>query len=691
MNNIIHPAQRHCPVKVNESLVGYVDLYNESKNMHTVLTPNFIIRHTKWLLLWSFVLIIITGEAQIREPFKDIAEIERKSVVQDQQLTQAGSQSSRASTNFDIHYLNCKWEIDPGIRYIRGSVKTGFTITERTNIITFDLADELKIDSIIFRSRKINHYRPFDNSAIVNLGVFLEPNSKEEVEIFYKGTPPFVNRNGSFQNATHAGTPVIWTRSQPYGSKDWWPCKDRLDDKADSMDITITTPEAYTSSTIGLLNGESVTNGFRTTRWKHRYPVATYLIAFAVTNYQVIKDQVMLGNTILPLVDYAYPENQNEFLNAADITKQTLKLLHDLFAPYPFIKEKYGHTQFSATGGMEHQTNSFVQDMNEALIVHEATHQWFGNMVTCRSWKDIWLNEGFAVFCTNLSAEKNYPKKIVLNLYRNQINYIASQAGGSVYVKDTSSFSRIFDPRLTYNKAGWVLQMLRWELGDSVFFRACRNYLREKAYGFASSTDLIRHVEKESGRDLKEFFSDWLYGEGFPSYSLEWASVGRSWVQTKLSQVTSDPSVNFFEMSVPVRFKNKYFDTTIVIKHLMNDQINYTQVGFIPDSAIIDPDFKLISANNTVTKTEIAASEENVSIFPNPIGNEFSVLLKNMTEGILFIRLYDTKGNLLYQRRVGNFRGSELVNIPSERLPRGMYWVIVKKDDDSTIVRKVVK
>ena len=658
--------------------------------MINIPNSRIVFRLLKYLPLGIFVLCHALLQAQSTTPFKDVAEIERKSSVINQVTLQNEAGFSKASTNFDVHYINCNWAVDPGIRYISGKIKTGFTITERTNIITFDLADELKIDSILFRSRKINHYRPFDQSAIVNLGVFLEANTQEEIEIYYKGFPPSVNGNGSFQNATHAGIPVLWTLSQPYGSKDWWPCKDRLDDKIDSVDITITTPEAYTSSSIGLFDGELVANGLRTTRWKHRYPIAPYLIAFAATNYTVISDQVILGNITMPLLDYVYPESANTFLDGIEISKRTLTLFHDTFGPYPFIKEKYGHTQFSANGGMEHQTNSFVQDMNEALVVHEAAHQWFGNMVTCASWKDIWLNEGFAVFCTNLIAEKHYPKKDVLNLYRDQINYIASQPDGSVYVTDTSNVQRLFDARLTYNKAGWILQMLRWELGDDVFFSACRKYLQEKAYGFASTKDLITHLEKESGRALDDFFSDWLYGEGFPSYSLDWATTGTKWVQTKLSQVTSDPSVDFFEMSVPILFKNKYFDTTIVIKHMMNDQVNFTQLGFIADTAIIDPEYKIISAENRVTKRDIITNSD-VSVFPNPIGNQFSILLKNMTEGVLYIRIYDTKGNVLYQKRIGNFKGNDLIPIPSEKLPNGMYWIAIKKDDDPILVRKVVK
>ena len=659
--------------------------------MHKATRPIFTLQLAKGIAIILLVLLALVPKAQMSSPYKVLADIEGKSAALRQDLMLEGISFSKASSNFDIHYLHCQWRVDPGVRYIRGVVKTGFTITERTNIITFDLADELKIDSIHFRSQKINHYRPFDNSVIVNLGTFLDPNTKDEVEIFYKGTPPSLNRNGSFQTATHAAVPVMWTVSQPYGGRDWWPCKNGLLDKIDSIDISITTPEAYTSSSNGILTGEIISAGLRTTHWKHRYPIATYLIAFAATNYQVITDQVQLGNALMPLMEHVYPEHYDDFINAAPITKRTLQLLHNLFIPYPFIKERYGHTQFSGTGGMEHQTNSFMENMNETLIVHEAAHQWFGNLVSCGSLKDTWLNEGFAVFCSNLSAEINYPKYDVLNLYRNQINYIASEPNGSVYTNDTTNFARIFDPRLTYNKGGWILQMLRWKLGDSVFFRATRNYLLDKAYGFANTADLISHFEKESGEKLTEFFSDWLYGQGFPSYSLKWATAGTAWVQTTLSQETSDPSVNFFEMPVPLRFKNKYYDTTIIIDHVVNGQVNFSRIGFIPDSAFIDPDFKLISANNSVARTEIFSSVDNVSVFPNPIGNEFSLLLKNMTEGILFISMYDSKAALVYRRRVGNFRGNDLIVIPSGKFPSGMYWIHIQKDDDPAIVKKIIK
>lgn len=657
-------------------------------------TSNLLIRYSLAILLgWAWT----SGVAQNNHFQIDNMEVaiqEAKAAAIQQEAMLNASSFSKASNNFNIHYLNCAWNIDPGIRFIQGTVRIGFTMTSRSNNLTLDMADELKVDSIRMRSTKLPiPYRPFDKTVIVNLGTFLDAGTKEEIEIFYRGVPPGSGINSPFVTSTHNGVPVMWTLSQPYGSRDWWPCKNGLNDKADSVDISITTPEKYTSTTNGILAQENVNAGLRTTRWKHRYPIATYLIAIAATNYEIIKDQVVLGNTTLPILEYAYPEKATEFKNAAAVTKRTMQMLYTAFGQYPFIKERYGHTQFGFGGGMEHQTNSFMSNMNETLVVHEAAHQWFGNKVTCGTWKDIWLNEGFAVFCTNLNIEKHYPTQTLINTYRTQVNSITAKPNGVLYVDDTTSIARIFDNRLSYTKGGWVLQMLRWKLGDAVFFKAVNNYLNDSrlAYSYATTADLQAHFENESRLDLKDFFADWVYGQGYPSYQLRWATAGTKWVQTILSQTSSDPSVDFFELPVPIRFKNNGNDTTIVIDHKINSQLNFFNIGFIPDSAFIDPDYKLVSANNKTVQAEIFPDEGNVVVFPNPIGNEFSVLLKNMEEGELTLSLFNSSGALVYRKRVGSFRGSDLVVIPAYQLSNGVYWLRINKDDDPPIIKKVMK
>jgi aminopeptidase N len=649
------------------------------------------------VIVFSLSLLFVAGaQAQKKDLFSESQEIaasEMKSAMLKTQVAAAGAPFSKATSNFDIHYLNCKWKVDPAVRYIQGSVLTGFTMVQRSNIVTLDLMDDLKVDSVTNGNIKLNFYRPFDNTIVVSLGTFLDPGQKGAFEIHYKGVPPTSSPFMSFTTSTHAGVPVMWTLSEPYGGRDWWPCKNGLNDKADSIDISITTPQQFTSTTNGVLVNELVQSGFRTTYWKHRYPIATYLVAFAATNYTVLNNSVRLGTFDMPIMEHAYPEKVAEMVNASALTARTLQLLHNSFTPYPFINERYGHTHWGFGGGMEHQTNSFMINMSETLIVHEAAHQWFGDKITCGSWRDIWLNEGYAVFCVNYNVEKYYPENTLLNLYRSQINNITSKPNGVVYVDDTTNVARIFDSRLTYNKGGWVLQMLRWKLGDSVFFRATRNYLNDPAlrFNYARTEDLKKHFEKESGVNLTEFFNDWVYGQGFPSYKLQWAAAGGAWVQTTLSQTTSDTSVKFFEMPVPIRFKNSTRDTIVVLNHTRNAQVDFFKIGFIPDSAFIDPKLKLISANNTIVKTELFPNSGNAAVFPNPFGDYLNVLLKNLGEGELHISIYNSVGALVWRKRFVGFKGDDLFVIPTDHLSHGSYWIKINKDAEEPILRKVVK
>jgi hypothetical protein len=144
-------------------------------------------------------------------------------------------------------------------------------------------------------------------------------------------------------------------------------------------------------------------------------------------------------------------------------------------------------------------------------------------------------------------------------------------------------------------------------------------------------------------------------------------------------------------MPVPVRFKTAFNDTTVVLNHTKNGQVDFFKIGFIPDSVFIDPKFKILSANNTVTKAEIFPGSDNVVVFPNPIQDEFSVLLKNMTEGVLHLSLYNSSGQLVWRQRFGNFNGSDLYLVPSANFAPGIYVLRVNKDDDPEIIRKIIK
>ncbi|MBK7375762.1 MAG: M1 family metallopeptidase [Chitinophagaceae bacterium] len=457
-----------------------------------------------------------------------------------------------ASANFDVKYYRCEWEVDPAVYYITGKVTVYYVITSAASSISFDLMNSLNVDSVRQRNTLLSRSHA-GNLLQVNFPAPVNAGTLDSVSIYYKG-PPANTGFGSFVQTTHGAVPVIWTLSEPYGSRDWWPCKNGLDDKADSIDIIITNPAAFKAASNGLLQGETLIAGGtkKVAYWKHRYPIASYLVCFAVTNYAVFINSVQLGAVNLPMQTYCYPESLASFQNGTQNVLDAIKYFHGIFGDYPFIKEKYGHVQFGWGGGMEHQTASFLVSINESLSAHELGHQWFGDKITCASWEDIWLNEGFATHLAAMYMENKYPANTIANR-RSVVNNITSATGGSVKVDDTSNVGRIFSGRLSYNKGSYLLYMLRWKLGDEVFFRAIRKYQSDPAviYGFAKTTDLQRNLEAESGLDLSKFFKDWFEGQGYPSYKVEWSQIGSSYVKVRMSQTTSHTSVSFLTCRLP--------------------------------------------------------------------------------------------------------------------------------------------
>ena len=181
----------------------------------------------------------------------------------------------------------------------------------------------------------------------------------------------------------------------------------------------------------------------------------------------------------------------------------------------------------------------------------------------------------------------------VINTRKKEIASITSLPGGSVWVDDTTNVNRIFDGRLSYTKGSHLLYMLRWKLGDSVFIKGMRRYFNDSsiAFGFAKTDDFKRNMEAASGIDLKEFFDDWFYGQGYPSYNVQWTQIGNDYVKINMSQTTSHPSVSFFPLPVALEFKNATQQKTIVVNNTYNSEIFFNNIGFVADTVIIDPDY----------------------------------------------------------------------------------------------------
>lgn len=577
---------------------------------------------------------------------------------------------------FDIYYQQLCFNVDPAVNYISGSVLSSIKfMKDNVAEIRFDLNDVLQVDSVYYNNNKISFEHASDQIKIA-LPAVVSKNTSAEVEVFYQGAPP-QNGLGSFVASKHNNSPIIWTLSEPYGARDWWPCKESLTDKIDSIDIYITCPEQYRAASNGKLISDEVSGTNRTAHWSHRYPIATYLVAFAVTNYQTYTDYLDLsGGKKIEVLNYIYPEYLTTAKSKAAETLDILSFYNQKFGTYPFASEKYGHAQFGWGGGMEHQTMSFMYYLEFELVAHEMAHQWFGDCVTLNSWHDIWLNEGFATYLTGLSYENLLNGQYWQTWKDNQVKRITSLAGGSVYVTDTTDVDRIFSGRLSYSKGAYLLHMLRWELGDSAFFAGMNNYLNDPTvkYGFGTQEKIVSHMEAAGDTSLTEFFNDWYYGEGYPGYRLfydvDYSDMGK--VKLKISQSSSSTTVPFFEMHILVRvWKNgKYTDLKLY-------NTRQDQEFVISDSAIdkveFDPEKWLIAKADVVNPVAGISKLQPIQIVNEREFHRIQIFYPEYSGNEQY-RVTDLNGRTISAGKLT----ADITTIDTSSMPSGIYVVEVR-------------
>lgn len=588
-------------------------------------------------------------------------------------------------SDYDISYHRCVWQVDPAVNYIAGNIITYFQpLVVGFDSIAFNCSNQLTIDSVKYHGTTL----AFTHSGDVMRAAFLSAlpqNVSDSVTVFYQGAPPNTGL-GSFVTSTHNNVPALWTLSEPYGSSDWWPCKNGLTDKADSLDLIITTPSAYRAASNGLLVSETVNGLNKTYHWKHRYPVATYLICLAVSNYVQYTHNVPFGVTNTTILNYVYPEDSASAVWQTAFMVPVMQFFDSLFGVYPFADEKYGHCQFGVGGGMEHQTFTFVGGFHYELLCHELAHHWFGDKITCGSWEDIWLNEGFATYLSGLCYQYLEPNWW-MPFKQGRISYITSQPDGSVWCDDTTTHTRIFNDRLSYAKGGMILNQLRWVIDDSAFFNGIRNYLNDPAlaFGFARTADLKAHWEALHGQPLTWYFNDWFTGEGFPSYLISWDQQG-SQVTFTVNQVQSHPSVSFFELPLPIRFKNATQDTTIRVNHTFSGETFTVTIPFAADSLLFDPELHIISANNIAAGITPATLDPYIITLPNPIHDQLRVLFYKNHDLVRY-EIHDIHGKRIYKSEA---RQPRILEVDMSGHAAGTYLVTFEADG-MRCVKKVVK
>ena len=407
---------------------------------------------------------------------------------------------------------------------------------------------------------------------------------------------------GSFKVGPHGNSQIVFSLSEPYYSYSWWPVKDGdagepgdNSDKA-TIDLTYTVPNNFTTAANGMLVSEEFLSGNRRrTHWHSNYQIAPYLVSIASTNYNKWTRTYNHPGGSMPVEFYIYPENDTPGNRTAwERCLSMLPVFRTVFGEYPFINEKYGHYNFNFGGGMEHQTMTGLGTFSESVIAHELGHQWWGDMITCKTWSDIWLNEGFATFSEAIWIERrgggvNTPGYLSAMLGRKPSNL-----SKTVYVYDTANYSGIFDSDSSYNKGSWVLHQLRGVVGDETFFQILANY-RAAFEGSAATTDDFAAIAANThGQDLSWFFDQWVYGPGAAAYQYGWQSAninGQNYLLAKIAQThTTAGWPSTFKMPVRLRTTIAGSPQDIIVANDQRTQWFVVPINAPASASSFDPD-----------------------------------------------------------------------------------------------------
>jgi aminopeptidase N len=569
----------------------------------------------------------------------------------------APSVSDIANMNkYDVHYYKLDIEVQNNSVYISGNVTVQAKVVQPLTDITLQLHPNFTIDSIVLNNTSATYNRAADILTIA-ANQTLQANTFFKLIIYYRGSAPTTGQAAIGKGfTTNTTKKVTWSLSEPYSAFEWWPCKQVLTDKADSCEIWVTTDTVNKAGSNGLLqNTVTLGNGKVRYEWKSNYPIAYYLISVTVCPYvEYITYAHPVGADSILIQNYLYKDATADEIQSIQQTASLIELYSSKFGLYPFSLEKYGHTQASFGGAMEHQTMSTMGAIDFGIVSHELAHQWFGDFVTAASWNDIWLHEGFASY-VELVALENLKTPEEAESWIDQAMSYAKGAIGNVYVFDSLNVSRLFDLSSTYEKGAILLRMLRFEFNnDSLFFAGLKTYLQAHSYSTARASDFKTTMEQTLGKSLAVFFDQWYYNPGYPILSGQWNQWNdKVWLQ--LNQQASEGST-VFNTPITVTLKYDGGDTTMRIQM---DQASKLYYFHLPAKTVytlrIDEQNYILNDVFSIAKNLQLDIQENtnpefdeVVLFPNPVAHALTISGALGSQA----KVFDAAGRLIAQYEV---------------------------------------
>lgn len=590
------------------------------------------------------------------------------------QLAKTSSVSQTELMNqFDIKFHHLKLNVERTNTLISGSVITvAQVIADKLDTFGLELHSNHTVDSVLDENNQ-----PLNFNRVTNFIYVLMPNSKQKndwvsVQVFYHGDASVVasaaiGSGFSSQVSGRWGNRATWSLSQPYSAYEWFPCKQALQDKIDSVFVDVTTSAENKVGSNGILKQVvNLPDNKVKYAWESRYAIDYYLISVAVSDYIEYKTYAKVGSDSMPIIDYVYanPSALTTFKPVLDKTASMVTTFSNLFGKYPFWNEKYGHALAPFSGGMEHQTMTTIGVIDFNIVAHELGHQWFGDHVTCKTWSDIWLNEGFATYSEYLALEALDPSNAPLEMQQVHF-YVMQQQGGSLIFTDTTNVNRIFDSRLSYNKGAAVIHVLRFELNnDSLFFAFLKSYQQKFAFSTASTVDFKNHLEEFTARDFTQFFNQWVYGQGYPTFNIRWNKLGDTLYIKSTEGVSS--TTPLFVTPLQLKIVTTSGDTTIRLQQTANETWYKMALPNTVNSIVVDPNNWLFNSSSSTKDETITGINEvirkQITISPNPTND--LLFIENETGKATVI---DQLGRVVLDTQVK--QGS--VNVSA--LPPGIY------------------
>lgn len=565
--------------------------------------------------------------------------------------------AARASQDdYDVYYYDLDIEIDEGPETVAGSVVMRATSTvDGLTTVIMDLYGNMTVDSVKHDGGAASYTHNGDlitvtlNSTVNTAGTF-------EVEVAYHGAPV----DDALNFSTHgAGYPIISSLSEPSGARQWWPCKDTPADKADSARIALTVDDALVAVSNGMLRSEVDNGATKTYEWFETYPITTYLISVAISDYSSWTDYYTYARGSMPIQNYVYPEHLSYAQEDLNITAQAIGVLAGYYGEYPFVEEKYGHAIFPWGGAMEHQTcTSYGRVLIRGdhyydwILVHELAHQWWGDWVTCDTWYDIWLNEGFASYSEalwfeDLGGEVDYDDYIEAFDSYGYFN-------GPIYDPD-STFNRT-----VYDKGALVLHMLRrvLELGNGTqahypidaLQAVLATYGAANAYDTALTSEFQAFCEASYGGSLDWFFQPWVYGENRPDYRYSWvASYDGPPYDIMLHVEQVQTNAGLFTMPIDIEVETVAGDTFLTVWNDEWSQDFFFAVDALPAALSFDPRNWILKyvAQITSDVPDDALTSVALHVPTNPTGADARLSYSVPEAGRVQLKVYDVAGRLV--------------------------------------------